>query len=1073
MSTIPLVDSKRATQNRVINLLHDYCGYQYLGYKKEADNMPLIPDILQKFIEDTQHASQTEIDKVLRLLDLEITRCHDKDTLFQSNLKFYNYLRYGVNIQGDDGHSKTIKIVDWTEPANNIFSIAEEVTVRRNIEEYHTRRPDVVIYVNGMALGVIELKKSTVSVKDGIRQQIRNNKNDNEICQFFVSAQFLFAGNDSEGVHYGTILTPEKFWLRWKEPTGQSYPNDTPKPEPVEELFPRAQFPNELDRSLLEMLDPNRFLSLIHDCVVYDGGVKKVCRPNQYFAFEAAKPRIRNKQSGIIWHSQGAGKSLMMVWLAQWILENMPNDPRVVIITDRDELDKQITNGFKDAGHRPVRAKSGGHLLRLISNTQTQTEIKNEGVYPNLICTLIHKFGIAGQEDSAFSPEEKRLRGKRSPEQYMAALADKLPKDFTAKGNIFVFVDECHRTQGGILNKAMKKIMGDGVMMIGFTGTPLLKQQKSKLTSRENFGNYIHTYKFNEAVDDGVVLDLRYEAREIEQNLENEQAVDQLFEHITRNLSAKAKEELQSRWAVMKNLFSSRDRVRKIVADIVKDMQLIPCLRDGWGNALLVCDSIYQAFRCWEVFQDTFLKGHCAVVSSFDGKDASPDESSSGETQSEAEYKAEMAKKMFKNRTPEEFEEWAKNQFINHPGDMKLLIVVSKLLTGFDAPTATYLYLDKKMEGHDLFQAICRVNRTDNEHEEKEFGYIVDYKQLFKNIEDAVNDYTSGAFSDFDKEDVEGLLTDRFENAKRDLDTALERVEHLCEPVALPKTTNEFFDYFVFNQRTTLPEDEEAETIKTAPLRESFYNAVKILVTRYSAIALDMEKAGYTPEEAQEIFERVKNFDNIRNAIMRRAGDIIDMKQYDQQMRSILDTYVDAKPSRVLAMLEDFSFLDLVLDGNYEEEEAEAEEALGGKEGVASTITANVRRVVNRKRESNPEEYKKFSERINRLLAEYRQGVLDYKEYLKAIAELARELSNRTSDPRLDTPAKQSLFDNLGENVELALEVYQLIRQNAKQGFRTNEVKQGKLRKVLDKLSKTKPFNVDTILNIAIHQPEF
>lgn len=234
-----------------------------------------------------------------------------------------------------------------------------------------------------------------------------------------------------------------------------------------------------------------------------------------------------------------------------------------------------------------------------------------------------------------------------------------------------------------------------------------------------------------------------------------------------------------------------------------------------------------------------------------------------------------------------------------------------------------------------------------------------------------------------------------------------------------------------------------------------------------------MERAEYSPEEAQNIFERVKNFDNIRNAIMRRAGDIIDMKQYDQQMRSILDTYVDAKPSRVLAMLEDFSFLDLVLDGNYEEEEAEAEEALGGKEGVASTITANVRRVVNRKRESNPEEYKKFSERINRLLAEYRQGVLDYKEYLKGIAELARELGHRTSDPRLDTPGKQALFDNLGENLDLALEVYQLIRQNAKQGFRTNDVKKGKLYKVLDKLSKSKPFNVDTILQIAIHQPEF
>lgn len=1072
MNNIPIVDSERSTQNRVINLLHDHCGYQYLGFKKESENTPIIFEILAKFIKDTQGASPSEIDKVYRKLEVEVNRCHDKDTLYQNNLNFYNYLRYGVNIQGDDGHAKTIKIIDWNDTFLNIFSIAEEVTVRRNIQEYHTRRPDIVVYVNGMALGVIELKKSTVSVKDGIRQQIRNNKKDNEICHFFVPAQFLFAGNDSEGVYYGTILTPEKFWLRWKEPTGQSHPNNTPEPEPIEEIFSRVQFPNELDRSLLQLLEPTRFLRLIHDCVIYDGGVKKVCRPNQYFAFEAAKPRIMNKQNGIIWHSQGAGKSLMMVWLAQWILENMPNDPRVVIITDRDELDKQITNGFKDAGHKPVRAKSGDHLLRLISMNLNEQDVR-ENPNPNLICTLIHKFGIAGQEDSAFSPQEKKLKGKRSPEQYMAALAEKLPANFSAKGNIFVFVDECHRTQGGILNRAMKKIMGEDVMLIGFTGTPLLKRQKNRLNSRENFGNYIHTYKFDEAVADKVVLDLRYEAREIEQNLENEQAVDQLFEHITHNLSTKAKEELKDRWAVMKNLFSSKDRVRKIVADIVKDMQLIPCLREGWGNAMLVCDSIYQAFRCWEAFQDTTLQGHCAVVSSFDGKDANPDESSSGETQSEAEYKAEMAKRMFKERTPEEFEEWAKTQFIDHPGDMKLLIVVSKLLTGFDAPSATYLYLDKKMEGHDLFQAICRVNRTDNEHQEKEFGYIIDYKQLFKNIEDAVTDYTKGALSDFDKEDVQGLLTDRFETARKDLDTALERVERLCEPVAQPKTTNEFFDYFVFDQRTTPPEEEEAATIKSASKREAFYNAVKILITRYSAIALDMDKAGYTETEAHDIFERVKNFDNLRNAIMRRAGDIIDMKAYDQQMRSILDTYVDAKPSRVLEMLEDFSFLDLILDGVPDEAIEEAEDALGGREGVASTITANVRRVINKKRDSNPEEYNKFSERINRLLTEYRQGVLEYKDYLKAIAELARELSNRTTDPRLDSEAKRALFDNLGEDVDLALEVYDNIRLNAKQGFRTNPTKIAKLKRALSKLADVKPFDVDKILNIAIHQPEF
>lgn len=1069
MNEIPIVDPERVTQNRIVNLLHDFCGYQYLGYKKDVDNEPYIDSILRKFLVDSQRLSQTEIDKVMRIIDSTVHAGYDEGSLYDNNLKFYEYLRYGIDLKGEDGYTKRVWLINWKDTGDNIFSIAEEVTVRRNIEEYHTRRPDVVVYVNGLALAVLELKKSTVSVKEGIRQQIRNNKKDNEICHFFVPAQFLLTGNDSEGVHYGTILTPEKFWLRWKEPTGQSYPNNNPTPDPVVEKYTRQQFPNELDRSLLQLLDPERLLELIHDCVIYDGGIKKVCRPNQYFAFKAAIPRLQKKQNGIIWHSQGAGKSLMMVWLAQWILENI-QDSRVVIITDRDELDTQIHNGFQDAGFKPVKAKSGQHLLNLLSLNLTMSEIK-ENVNPQLICTLIHKFGIAGQEETTFSPQERKLRGTRSPEQYMDDLAKRLPPGFAAKGNMFVFVDECHRTQGGILNKAMKKIMGGDVMLIGFTGTPLLKMQKSKLTSRENFGNYIHTYKFNEAVEDKVVLDLRYEAREVEQTLEDETSVDQLFNHLTKGLTPKGKEELQKRWAVMKNLFTSKDRINKIVADIIKDMSLIPCLRDGWGNAMLVCDSVYQAFRFWEAFQGTALKKHCAVVTSFDGKEATPEESSSGETQSEAEFKSEKAKQMFNGKTPEEFEAWAKNEFIKHPGSMKLLIVVCKLLTGFDAPTATYLYLDKVMKDQDLFQAICRVNRPNNEREDKEFGYIVDYKQLFKNIENAISDYTNGAFSDFDKADVERLLNDRFEHAKRDLDAALERVAQLCEPVELPKTVNEFFDYFVFDPRTTAPDEEEAATIRSASKRELFYQAVKILITRYSSIALEMERAGYTEEEAKEIYEKVKNFDNIMSAVMLRAGDVIDMKRYDQQMRQILDTYVETKHSKVLVALDDFSFLDLVLDENTDS--SAEEEELGGEAGVASTITANVRRVVNRKRESNPEEYRKFSERINRLLAEYRQGVLEYKDYLKAIAELAKELRNRTSDPRLDTPGKLALFDCVGDNVELALELHHLIIQKAPIGFRNNEVKRGKLRKELEKFAKGKNINVDAVLNIAIHNPEF
>lgn len=1062
MSTIPSVGSERATQNRVVAALRKHCRYQYLGYKQDTDNQPLIPEILVGFIRDTQQASPAETDKVLRLLEREVNRCHDKDSLYQSNLNFYNYLRYGVNIQGDDGRSKTVAVVDWNVPANNVFSIAEEVTVRRNIEDSHTRRPDIVVYVNGMALGVIELKSSTVSVGDGIRQQIRNNQNDNEICHFFVPSQFLFAGNDSEGLYYGTILTPEKFWLRRKEPAGESYPCDTGRPEPAGELFPRAQFPNELERSLLQMLEPERLLRLIHDCVVFDGGVKKVCRPNQYFAFEAAKPRIRNKQSGIIWHSQGAGKSLLMVWLAQWILENMPDDPRVVIITDREELDRQIENGFKDAGHNPVRATSGANLLAMLADTS-----------PRLICTLINKFGIVRHAKNTGPSWASELGVKRSPEQYMAALAAQLPAGFKAKGNIYVFVDECHRSQNGVLNLAMKKIMGDDVMLIGFTGTPLLRHQKNRLTSRHNFGNYIHTYKFNEAVEDGVILDLRYEAREVEQNLEDEQAVDRLFEYITRNLGPRAKAALQSRWAVMKNLFSSRDRVHKIVADITKDMLLIPCLRDGWGNAMLVCDSVYQAFRYWEAFQGTHLNGHCAVVSSFDGKEASPEESSAGETQSEAEYKAEKARQMFRDRSPEEFERWARSSFVDRPADMKLLIVVSKLLTGFDAPSATYIYLDKGMKDQELFQAVCRVNRTDNDHENKEYGYIVDYKQLFKSIERAVGDYTGGAFAEFDEKDVKGLLTDRFRKAAADLDAALERVEQLCDPVAQPKSIDEFFDYFVFDRRTTPPDDEEAATIRSAPQREAFYNAVRILVIRFSAIALDMDRAGYSAEQMQDIAARVGNLDKIRRAVMLRAGDIIDMKQYDQQMRGILDDYVDAKPSASLAALEDLSILDLVLDGNSEATERDAAGELGGADGVTTAITANVRRVINRRRNRNPEEYRRFSERLNRLLADYRQGVLDYKEYLEAMARLNSELRGRSSDPRLNTPGKRALYDNLGEDVELALQVDEIIHKSAKQGFRTNEVKTAKLRKALERYAAVRPFDVDAVMQLVIYQHEY
>lgn len=616
--------------------------------------------------------------------------------------------------------------------------------------------------------------------------------------------------------------------------------------------------------------------------------------------------------------------------------------------------------------------------------------------------------------------------------------------------------------------------MGDDVMMIGFTGTPLLKEDKGKLTSRDNFGPWIHTYKFDEAVKDKVILDLRYEARDVEQVLSDAASLDELFEDTTKKLTPKAKEALQKRWAEMPNLFSSRERVNRIVAQILKDFQLIPALREGWGNAILVADSIYQAYRFWSAFQDTALAGKCAVVTSYEGTDPSLEEGYNGELKTEADYKYKTNKKMRGDKSPEEYEEWAKYEFVNHPGSMKLLIVVDKLLTGFDAPSATYLYIDKEMRDHNLFQAICRVNRVNGER--KDYGYIVDFKHLFENIEGAIEDYTNGAFAGYDKKDIEGLLKSKVEEGRKELDAALERCNRLSEPVMTPKSVDEFFDWFCYNQHGGTEEEHQAEIIANARKREDFCDACYTLVRRYTSISMQMKEAGYTDEEADKIYHNVKTYDELRNAISKRCGDYVDLKKYDAEMRALLDDYVVSTRVEVLEKLEDFSFLDIIdiKDSGEVEVNEGAEKELGGQKGVAETMGANVRRVINRKRESNPEEYKYFSERINRLLEEYHQEKLEYKELLKSIRALANEIKNQQSvDPRINSEGKKALYDNLGKDVELALKMNDVIIANAAHGFRTSEVRKKKLYLAIKKALEGTGFSPDAILNIVIHNPEY
>ena len=1036
---------ERVTQNRLIGLFRRVLKYAYLGnWEYREGNSNVEEEYLTAYL-----VRRGYTDKEIRSAIAKLKQAAGSlgGGLYNANKEVYTLLRYGVNVQAEvTEKKKMVHLIDWANPMENDFQIAEEVTIHGTSD----RRPDLVVYVNGIALAVIELKRSTVSAHEGIRQNIRNQQ-DGYIPRFFTTIQLLFAGNDTEGLHYGVIKTPEKFWLRWKEPCGEP----CAKPH-----FTAEEYPNELDRSVLQFFEPARLLEYIHDFIIFDGGVKKAARPNQYFAIKAAQPRVRNKQNGIIWHSQGSGKSLTMVWLAQWIRENVA-DARVVIITDRDELDKQIENGFKDAGEQIKRATSGDKLIGMLNAAE-----------PWLICSLIHKFGNKNDSDTISVGGKKATK---SLDHYLDELAKSLPADFRAKGNIYVFIDECHRTQGGMLHEAMKHIMGDDVMLIGFTGTPLLHTDKKK--SIETFGSYIHSYKFNEAVEDGVILDLRYEARNVEQYLGKREKIDEWFDAKTKGLSTVARAALKERWAKMEKLFSSKERIDRIVADICQDMSTKRALSGGYGNAMLVADSIYQACRYWEVFQTTELKGHCAVVTSYDASTASVKDEYQGDGETEDLTKYEIYQKMIGNQTAEQFEAWAKQEFIDHPGDMKLLIVVDKLLTGFDAPSATYLYIDKKMRDHNLFQAICRVNRVDSE--EKDYGYIVDYQDLFGAVKSAIEDYTNGAFDGYDADDIKGLLTNRLAEARKALEEALQAVHTMCE-VIHPQTREAYFAYFVYAETTPI-EEQQKECEANANKRETFYKLVSRLVRRYIDLANEMEAAEFTAEEAADIKKQVDYYNDIKDEIKLKSGDALDLKYYDPAMRQLIDNYVRAEDSEKLVDLADISFLDLIDTDGAKAIDSLPKKIKQNERSVAEVLAANMRKMIISERPNNPAYFDKMSELLNQLLQEQKDGKLQYKELISRLIDKLKEARSTVKakyPASIDTKGKQSLYDNLGNDEALTLRVHDTIKANARDGFRdmvgSGMKKMRALRRAVEGvLQGFEADKIDDIMQIIVAQKEY
>jgi len=949
---------ERATQNRVIALFREELGYRYLGDWTDRAGNSNIEEILLKDHLQKSGYSTAQINRALDLLRREAD--NHNHSLYENNKEVYKLLRYGVPVKVEAGKvTETVHLINWNEPHKNDFAIAEEVTLKGN----HERRPDLILYVNGIAIGVLELKNSRVSIGDGIRQNLSNQKAEfNE--WFFTTIQLVFAGNDSEGLKYGTIKTEEKYFLNWKEDEEDN-----------------TRF--KLDKYLLKLCEKDRLIELMHDFVLFDGK-KKLPRAHQYFGIKAAQEHVRERKGGIIWHTQGSGKSIVMVLLAKWILENNPN-ARVAIITDRDELDKQIERVFNETGEPIKRTSSGRDLMKQLGQAT-----------PRLLCSLVHKFGRKGVDD--FDAYIKELEDQPSQ----------------AVGEVFVFVDECHRTQSGKLHRVMKAMLPNAVF-IGFTGTPLLKQDKQ--TSMEVFGGYIHTYKFSEGVEDGVVLDLVYEARDIDQKLGSKDKIDAWFDAKTKGLNDWQKDELKKQWGTMQNVLSSRSRMDRVVSDIVFDFSVKPRLSNDRGNAILVASSIYEACKYFTLFQKTPFKGKCAVITSYNpqtrditleetGANTETDKQFIYNTYIELLKDVEAKPNMSKTET---YEEWAKKLFTEEPQDMKLLVVVDKLLTGFDAPPCTYLYIDKSMQDHGLFQAICRVNRLDGE--DKDFGYIVDYKNLFPKVESAIAVYTSELDHSAPGAEPEVLMQDRLKKGRERLDAAVETLALLCEPVEPPKLELQHIHYFCGN--TEIPTDLKEHE----PQRVALYRGTVALIRAYANIADELEPAGYSANEIERIKKSLKNYLDLRDIIRRASGETLDLKPYEADMRHLIDTYIEASEPRKISAFDNMGLLEVIVKSGIAEAIASQLGGLNGdKTAIAEAIENNVRNVIIRDRLTDPAFYESMSTLLDEIIAARKAKAIEYEEYLKQIGNVAIQVQAgraHETPAQLNTPGKLALYNNL------------------------------------------------------------